>query len=964
MIIMKKILSTFLLLIALAVNAFPQMINVSTGVTSVGTAIPPVAPEPLWQITSSPYFPLTNATVMPFYSPFWQPSPVAGTNAGWINHTGSIFQSKPGLYTFERRFEVPPGRCSFGYDLAVTCDDVLMSIEFVDPVGNIIPLSAPSVPPAYYLDPVLGNTINSPAPGVWRLRVVVNFIDQIGGLMVSGFINANSPACFAANNNSYLQIPSDITYTAPYTTWPAKVYIAPNTTVTVSNGTLDVTNSDVVLGECARIVIGAGGNLRTNNSVFRPCCEGQTWQGITFQSNSRGQVDQCTFKQALRALNFRASPFGGTYNVRVTDNSFINCRRGISTSGGVMQEAITGNSFTIDQRPINYNPACEPSPAYNDQHFGIQGFNTRFRGLVAQNSFVNASEQGSSRGFLGVHWSRCSGVISQNTFNNMFTAVELVSCNNVSVEDNQATQTMSMRTSPANQIRTSSSSTNIWITSNKLSNTREFDTYAGDAAIYVDNSTRVNIKENEIEGFAGGIDTRDVIEASVCENKIRNTNIVGIFVKNGVDVDVACNEVNMRLRPGIAVSGIIYFRNSLVDPLMQPEFRGNCVYNTNFALAMRQLIPGGYPLPRIVNNYFYNYVNVGVWNFNFSGSIGTAIAPFSNTGHNSFVSNNIPNGALDVQSGTAINVFGNYGISSVNAGVTVLGNNLYNSSTACSHQIGTVSNELNAKENCDLFRDNIAVNLLRLQQGDLAFLRDADLRSGERYAKGMSALMHARHYEWAVADDVHALLMQDGMLTQEQAWRVHFADLMARSDFDAALHWIGEAAALSALSQDLADELAAQRIFVKLLQQGRSPSDLTTAEIEVLSALAAKEGSATDFAQDLLQGYDLGHPYRFRTVVLPEAEAESARQVVLEDEQLLLYPNPAKDKLTVRFVLPDPQGATLQVANLLGQIMLQVPLEANTQDMELQIDHLPTGVYLVSLLRPSMPPLTQRLMKH
>lgn len=962
---MKKILSTFLLLIALAVNAFPQLINVSTGVTGTGGAILPVAPEPFWYISSSPYFPLTNATVMPFYSPFWQSTPVLGTNAGWINHTGSIFQSTPGIYTFERRFEVPPGRCSFSYDLDVTCDDVLMSIEFVDPGGNIIPLSAPSVPPAYVLDSVLGNTISSPAPGVWRLRVVVKFIDQIGGLLVSGFINANSQVCFAANNQSYLQITSNTTYTAPYTTWPDKVYIAPNTTVTVQNGTLDVTNSDIVLGECARIIINSGSNLRTNNSVYRPCCEGQTWQGITFRGNSSGQVDQCTFKQALRALNFQVGPiFGGKYNVRITDNSFINCRRGISTSGGVMEEAITGNRFTIDQRPINYNPACEPSPAYNDQHFGIQGFNTRFRGLVAQNSFVNSSEQGSNRGFLGVHWTRCGGVISQNTFNNMFTAVELVTCNNVSVEDNQATLTMSMRTSPSNQIRATSQCNNIWITGNHLVNTRELSSYTGDAAIYADTSTRINIKENEIEGFAGGIATRNVIGASVCENKIRNTNIVGIFVENGSVLDVACNEVNMRLRPGIAVYGIIYFRNAWIEPWIQPEFRSNCVLNTNYALTMLQTVTAGYTMPRIVNNYFYNYVNAGVWNLGFNGGIGSGITPFANTGHNTFVSNNIPNGALDVQSGTAINVYGNHGISSVSAGVTVIGNNLYNSSTACGNQIGTVSNELNEKEYCDLFRDNIASDLLRLQQGDLAFLRDADLLSGERFAKGMSALMHARHHEWAVADDVHALLMQDGMLTLEQAWRVHFADLLARRDFDAALDWIGEAAALSAVSQDLADELAAQRIFVELLQQGRSPSDLRTAEIEVLSALAAKEGSATDFAQDLLQGYDLGHPYRFRAVALPEAEAESARQVVLEDEQLLLYPNPAKDKLTVRFVLPDPQGAQLQVTNLLGQTMLQVPLEANTQDMELQIDHLPSGVYLVSLLRPGMPPISQRLMKH
>jgi hypothetical protein len=965
---MKKILSTFLLLIAFAVNAFPQGINVSTGVTSTGAAIATGSPNPLWQITAGPILTPATPLVIPHFTGAWQIPPVAVTNAGWINHSGSPYQgSVPGIYTFERRFEVLPGTCSFTYDLAVTTDDSLVSIQFVDPFGSIIPLSATYMGNPYHLDPVLGNTVNGPLPGSWRLRVVTHFIDNAAGLLVSGFVNTGGQSCFAANNQSYQQIPNNITYNGLYTAWPAKVYIAPNTTVTVLNGTLDVTNSDVVLGECASIIIGAGARLRANNSVFRPCCEAQTWQGIRFQNGGRGEVNQCTFKQALRALDFQGSPaVASSFNVRITDNSFINCRRGISASSCTLAEAITGNNFTIDQRNINYNPPCEPSPAYNNQHFGIQGIAAQFRGLVAQNHFVNTSEIGSLRNFLGVHWSTCSGVVSQNTFSNMFTAVELANCNNVSVEDNHMAATMSARTSPLNQIRVSSFSNNIWITSNELVNTREYtiQTSASVPAIYIDRSRLINVKENQVEGFEIGIATRNVSNGSICENDIRNSNFIGISIENGTRLDITCNEISMRQRGGTNNAGIFYNRTLFEQPAAQPQFRNNCVSNTTFALIANKNFFANYPLPRIVNNYFYNYTNIGIYNVNMNGSVGTALSPYSNTGHNTFVSNNIPNGALDIQSANPITAYGNFGISSVSAGVTVLGNNLYNSSTACGNQIGTVSTELSEKEHCDLFTNNIEASVLRIQQGDLSILQDAGLDSDERYELGGAALGYARYLALPIADDIHALLMQEGMLTPEQAWRIHYADLLAQQRYADALVCIAAAAPLAARSDELRDELLVQHILVKALSEGRDMRSLDAADYQLLAGLAEQDAAFADLAQDLLQAHDLGHPYRFRPLEIPDFERSADDKViVLEDAFFSVYPNPATDRVQVRYTLPDPQGAQLHVTNLLGQTMLQRPLDANAQVLEIQLDNLPSGLYQVSLLRPGASPLTQRLLK-
>ena len=91
--------------------------------------------------------------------------------------------------------------------------------------------------------------------------------------------NKKDHCCFAEADSLFIKINSNITYTSNKV-WDGKYYIDNNVIVTVSNGAiLDITNVDVVFGECAGIDFINGALLRSNNSVYRPCFIDKTWRG-------------------------------------------------------------------------------------------------------------------------------------------------------------------------------------------------------------------------------------------------------------------------------------------------------------------------------------------------------------------------------------------------------------------------------------------------------------------------------------------------------------------------------------------------------------------------------------------------------------------------------------------------------------------------------------------------------------
>ena len=68
------------------------------------------------------------------------------------------------------------------------------------------------------------------------------------------------------------------------------------------------------------------------------------------------------------------------------------------------------------------------------------------------------------------------------------------------------------------------------------------------------------------------------------------------------------------------------------------------------------------------------------------------------------------------------------------------------------------------------------------------------------------------------------------------------------------------------------------------------------------------------------------------------------REQVLE--KISLYPNPAKDIVTVQFEVTDPQ-VKISVIDLSGAVVMDQYMDAGNGHVDLQIDHLSTGRYLI-----------------
>lgn len=168
-------------------------INVSTGLDSNGNAALGVGVDFNWTATASPYLPVTIARKIPDGSVgVWQTTPIAGTNAGWINCKGSAGGNIAGNYTFERSFNVPAGTTNFITAFGISQDDSLVGIELVDPTTNVTFLTVPAHP-TWQLSSNINTTIPNPMPGLWRIRFRMFFVDNIGGFLLSGHIVLNKP---------------------------------------------------------------------------------------------------------------------------------------------------------------------------------------------------------------------------------------------------------------------------------------------------------------------------------------------------------------------------------------------------------------------------------------------------------------------------------------------------------------------------------------------------------------------------------------------------------------------------------------------------------------------------------------------------------------------------------------------------------------------------------------------------
>ena len=541
----------------------------------------------------------------------------------------------------------------------------------------------------------------------------VNFDN--GGQIDSSFVlNANDDKLFTYSATPF--VASSLNYTTNTTIstdvyWDGKVSLANNVIVTVdSDATLDISNVDVLFGECAGIVISDGATLRANNAVFRPCDPTSVWRGIEFLSTAALQADipmgwfnECTFKNAKHAIYFNGNNPELQTRVKVTNNLFSNCQIGVGGRNATLSESITGNTFYFDDNIPEYTAWNCNNWVTNNRRTGILSDNINYKGEISQNDFIYSDEVTQGWNFThGIDMGQFREVnISDNQFTNMEQAIEIRNAEggSIRIERNNITVSSTIRDIEPQIKLVEVAGAELY--GNQLLNTN-FSNQAMasliQSGIYGSNSASILIRENVVTGFETAIQLESVSDAFVIDNTVNDSWYYGVYANNCQSILVSCNEIDMDVTSTRSTVGIAFYQT--FNNNANNQVRNNCVFESASAIYTNATSTGlNAVLPIIENNFLYNYIGFGLENVNFFGNLGTANTPSTLAGKNTFTSNNTT--ALDVSSNTAMTVFGCWGIANISANVTLSGGNFFNSTASCGLQITTQLNQITSEEICD-----------------------------------------------------------------------------------------------------------------------------------------------------------------------------------------------------------------------------------------------------------------------
>ncbi|MBL7774239.1 MAG: T9SS type A sorting domain-containing protein [Chitinophagaceae bacterium] len=182
-----------------------QVIHVSTGTDNLGNPIAIGNSDPNWNITN-----LSTSAKVESPHPFWENAPVAGTNAQWVDMSGTLGSSFPNgpttVHTFERSFTVNPGVAAIQCNFSIAYDDSLVSIEVVRPDLTTVPLTYTPSSTWYHLTPINNLIPTNGLNGVFKIRANINFYDGIAGFICSGNVELKDTVntCVGATQDAML----------------------------------------------------------------------------------------------------------------------------------------------------------------------------------------------------------------------------------------------------------------------------------------------------------------------------------------------------------------------------------------------------------------------------------------------------------------------------------------------------------------------------------------------------------------------------------------------------------------------------------------------------------------------------------------------------------------------------------------------------------------------------------------
>jgi len=772
-------------------------------------------------------------------------------------------------------------------------------------------------------------TVYNLAAGTYSV-IITGSSEDCGDTLSVVIDHLQEECCMAESDSSFIKILSDPGYISDVV-WDNKYYIDDNVIVTVSNGAvLDITNVDVVFGECAGILFTGGAYLRSNNSVYRPCEIDGTWKGLRFVSKGEFDniINECTFKNAEVALYFQQVADGV-----VSNNLFANCNYGIRVEGNYnFNHPISGNRFVTEQFFPSFNCVTKYSFINNSSSYGIYARSTKFKEQVSQNEFIHTLGNSLPKTY-GVYQTNGGGVFSYNTFTDLSYSIFVnAAIFPTIIENNEIEINERVNYTNAPIYINSTTKPIVEVNTNEISD--NYHHYNCFAAIYARNSANVSIVNNRIDGFQYGIYVKAGRDFQISRNEIVDSDVTGIYFSGkGNNLNfITCNEVKMRT-----------FTNSrglyTVDLTPLTEISTNCFNDSYTAMDIRTF--SGATLPKIRNNFLYNYNFVGINVVGYSGDIGTLSPP--DPGLNTLWSNYNP--AIDINSSTNITVADNFGMFNISwPTVQIISNRPFHSTASCAQQIFNMPSQgnLNVNYNCDNFRDLFTSVDGSGGQYSLAENYQEELQSSENPFEFASLMLASldQPQEGLLAEIISLV-----SFTNNQKSLLKFSYYSRIADYVNARLYINQ---FIPENEDEQDYKSLSLLNLDINEYGWEV--LTEADFDLFELIMDKRSANSNTAISLLNNT---LDYRDYLFDIPEIAAVIAspeiKHIDYADNSLMIRPNPATNKVLIEYMAGSLSESRLQMFDGSGKQITNYTVNSLVSGMELDISHLNAGFYFITL---------------
>ncbi len=738
--------------------------------------------------------------------------------------------------------------------------------------------------------------------------------------------------CFAEADSSFIHITQNTVYNSDEV-WDNKYYIDDGVIVTMDGAMFDITNVDVVFGECAGIEFVNGGYLRANNSVFRPCDIDKSWRGLRFDNPGEFDniINESTFKNAEVALYFQKGA-----DAVVSNNLFSDCNYGIRVENhNDFNHPISGNRFVTEDFFPDF--ACQTKYPFvnNNATYGIYSTNSRFLDQVSHNEFINSKGTDWPTTY-GIYQLSGGGVFSENTFTDIGTSVYLYGQQYYSsVENNEIEVNLQTIGNFTSIYVVACQGPVIEIVNNELTN--NYNQAISFSAIYTYSSTNLSIVGNQVDGFNYGIIDIGSTNHQISSNVINNCHTHGIYVYELPSSKgyITCNTIKMK--SFINSFGLVGYNMSSLS-----EVSSNCISDCYTSMHFYGWSSTGNPpaLPLIRNNSLYNYNYVGINVQGCSGNIGTINDP----GLNTLWSNN--NSATDINSNTSITVADNFGMFNISFPlVQITSNNPYHSTASCAHQIFNMPSQgnLNINYGCDNFNR----------------ILDPMTGAGGTYylSPGYQETLKSSTTQFEHASMILASVDNPGIdllngiinitnLTENQNALLMYNFYYRNADY------LNAGITLEMFFPANPDELDFKTLAhydLDVIENGWEV--LTAQDIENLKLMIDEESAYANFAISLLNNTS-----GYRDHILDEpvytdvVRTDNIKRIENDASYLNIYPNPVSNIAYIEFINNTGGDSKIEVFDINGKLVSDYTMSIVAGGIELDVQQLRGGIYFVTII--------------